>query len=287
METRTMETRRYGRPTLAGIWNTYRARIAGTLSLLAVERLLGVAVPFVLGVAINDLIAGSLRGVWWLVALEFTALLIGTGRRLYDSRVYAGIYSDVADNTAQRTDISVSRRAARLGLARELVDFFEWELPELLAALVGILGALTMLIYLLPSVGALSIVVGLLVAFVFVLSRGRMFNLNKLLNNELERQVTMLESGRAFLRWRHLSRLARWRIHLSDLEAVNFAIAELMLSALIIGAVVVTVRTGLSVGEVFAVLTYLIGLAQNLIVLPWTYQQSIRAHEIGGRIASN
>lgn len=282
-----METRRNGRPTLAGIWNTYRARISGTLSLLTVERLLGVAVPFVLGVAINDLIAGSLRGVWWLVALEVTALLIGTGRRLYDSRVYAGIYSDVADNTAQRTDLSVSRRAARLGLARELVDFFEWELPELLAALVGIVGALTMLIYLLPSVGALSIVVGLLVAFVFVLSRGRMFNLNKLLNNELERQVTMLESGRAFLRWRHLSRLARWRIHLSDLEAVNFAIAELMLSALIIGAVVVTVRTGLSVGEVFAVLTYLIGLAQNLIVLPWTYQQSIRAHEIGGRIASN
>ncbi len=281
-----METRRYGRPTLTGIWNTYRARIAGTLSLLTVERLLGVAVPFVLGVAINDLIAGSLRGVWWLVALEVTALLIGTGRRLYDSRVYAGIYSDVADNTAQRTDISVSRRAARLGLARELVDFFEWELPELLAALVGILGALTMLIYLLPSVGALSIVVGLLVAVVFVLSRGRMFNLNKLLNNELERQVTMLESGRAFLRWRHLSRLARWRIHLSDLEAVNFAIAELLLSALIIGAVVVTVRTGLSVGEVFAVLTYLIGLAENLIVLPWTYQQSIRAHEIGGRIAS-
>lgn len=282
-----METRRNGRPTLTGIWNTYRARISGTLSLLTVERLLGVAVPFVLGVAINDLIAGSLRGVWWLVALEVTALLIGTGRRLYDSRVYAGIYSDVADNTAQRTDLSVSRRAARLGLARELVDFFEWELPELLAALVGIIGALTMLIYLLPSVGALSIVVGLLVAVVFVLSRGRMFNLNKLLNNELERQVTMLESGRAFLRWRHLSRLARWRIHLSDLEAVNFAIAELLLSALIIGAVVVTVRTGLSVGEVFAVLTYLIGLAENLIVLPWTYQQSIRAHEIGGRIASS
>ena len=134
-----METRRNGRPTLAGIWKTYRARISGTLSLLTVERLLGVAVPFVLGVAINDLIAGSLRGVWWLVALELTALLIGTGRRLYDSRVYAGIYSDVADNTAQRTDLSVSRRAARLGLARELVDFFEWELPELLAALVGII----------------------------------------------------------------------------------------------------------------------------------------------------
>ncbi len=282
-----METRRNGRPTLAGIWSTYRLRITGTLSLLTIERMLGVAVPFVLGVAINDLIAGSFRGVWWLIVLEVVALLIGTGRRLYDSRVYAGIYTDIADSTAQKTEISVSRRAARLGLARELVDFFEWELPELLAALVGIVGALGMLIYLLPTIGTLSIVVGLAVGIVFAISRSRMFNLNKLLNNELERQVTMLESGRAFSRWRHLARLARWRIHLSDLEATNFAIAELMLSALIISAVVITVRAGLSVGEVFAILTYLIGLAESLIVLPWTYQQSIRAQEIGGRIASN
>ncbi|MGI9271581.1 MAG: ABC transporter six-transmembrane domain-containing protein [Woeseiaceae bacterium] len=282
-----MEVKRNGRPTLAGIWKTYRLKITGTLSLLTAERMLGVAVPFVLGLAINDLIAGSFRGVWWLVGLEIAVLFIGTVRRLYDTRVYAGIYTDIADSAAQRTDISVSRRSARLGLARELVDFFEWELPELFAALVGIAGAFAMLIYLLPTVGGLSIIVGLLVGVVFAISRGRIFSLNKLLNNELERQVTMLETARDFSRRRHLSRLARWRIHLSDLEATNFAIAEVLLSALIIGAVVITVRTGLSVGEVFAVLTYLLGVAENLIILPWTYQQSIRAREIGGRIASS
>jgi len=282
-----METKQNSRPTVAGIWTNYRLKITGTLSLLMAERLLGVAVPFVLGLAINDLIAGSLRGIWWLVGLEASALLIGTGRRLYDTRVYAGIYTDIADNTAQKTDLGVSWRAARLGLARELVDFFEWELPELLAALVGILGGVIMLAYLLPTVGGLSILAGLLVGVIFAFSSGRMFSLNKLLNNELERQVTMLESEREFSRRQHLSRLARWRIHLSDLEAGNFAIAELLLSALIIGAVVITVRTGLSVGEVFAVLTYLISLAQNLVILPWTYQQSIRAREIGGRIAAN
>ncbi len=281
------EAKRNGRPTLAGIWETYRLKIAGTMSLLTVERMLGVAVPFVLGLAINDLIDGQMRGVWLLVGLEVAAIIIGTLRRLYDTRVYAGIYTDIADRTAQNTGIDVSRRAARLGLARELVDFFEWELPELLAALIGIIGAFAMLLYMLPTIGALSVVVGLVVFTIFVISRGRMFSLNKLLNNELERQVTMLESARDFSRQRHLSRLARWRIHLSDLEATNFAIAELFLSALIIGAVVITVRAGLNVGEVFAVMTYLIGLAQNLIILPWTYQQSIRAAEIGGRIAAN
>ena len=278
---------RNGRPTMAGIWKTYRLKISGTLSLLTVERLLGVAVPFVLGVAINDLIDGNLRGIWWLIALELLALSIGTVRRLYDTRVYAGIFTDIADHTSQRLDIDVSRRAARLGLARELVDFFEWELPELFAALIGICGGFAMLLYLLPTVGGLSVAAGLLVGWVFMFSRGRMFSLNKLLNNELERQVTMLESGRAFSRRRHLSRLARWRINLSDLEATNFAVADLILASLIIAAVIITVNAGLSVGEVFAILTYLFGITQNLIVLPWTYQQLIRAGEIGGRIAGD
>ena len=281
------EVKRNGRPTLSGIWQTYRLKISGTLSLLMVERMLGVAVPFVMGLAINDLIEGHMRGVWLFVALEVSALLVGTLRRLYDTRVYAGIYTDIADRTAQRLDIDVSRRAARLGLARELVDFFEWELPELVAALVGIVGAFAMLLYMLPAIGGMSIIVATIVFTIFVISRGRMFNLNKLLNNELERQVSMLEKEKDFTRRRHLSRLARWRIHLSDLEATNFAIAELFLSALIIGAIVITVSAGLSVGEVFAVMTYLIGLAQNLVILPWTYQQSIRAGEIGGRIAAN
>ncbi len=278
--------KRNGSPTVAGIWQTYRVRIAGTMSLMTTERLLAVAVPFVLGVAINDLIAGGLRGIWWLAGLEATRLIIGVGRRLYDTRVYAGIYTDIADGTARKTETPVGRRAARLGLARELVDFFEWELQELLAAAIGMTGAFAMLIYLLPTVGGLSVAVGVLIGIVFLLSRKRMFDLNKLLNNELERQLTMLESEKTMIRRRHLSRLARWRIHLSDLEATNFAIAEVLLGALIIGAVVITVRAGMSVGEVFAVLTYLINLAENLLVLPWTYQQSIRAQEIGGRIAS-
>ena len=275
-----------GSPTVSGIWKTYRAKISGTFGLLAAEHLHYVAMPFVLGVAINDLVEGEYRGIWWLIGLSLTALSVGVIRRLYDTRVYAGIYTDVADQTAQKTHRSVSQRAARMQLARELVDFFEWELPQLLASLIGITGAFVMLIILLPTIGAISIAVGVVIFLVFFVSRRRMFSLNKLLNNELERQVQMLESGREFARRKHLGRLARWRIHLSDLEATNFAIADFLLAALIIGALMITVKTGMRVGDVFAILTYLLDLSESLIVLPWTYQQSIRAREIGGRIAS-
>lgn len=276
-----------GSPTLTGIWLTYRRKIAATMSMLTLERLCAVAVPFVLGIAINDVIDGSYRGIWLLLALELTVLTVGTLRRLYDTRVYAGIYTDIADRTAQKIALPVTKRAARLQLGRELVDFFEWELPQLAAALIGIFGAFAMLLYLLPVIGVISVAVGAVIGLVFVASKRRMFGLNKLLNNELERQVTMLENDSEFSRRMHLGRLARWRIHLSDLEAGNFAIAELMLAALIIGAVVITIETGMSVGEVFAVLTYLIDLAEGLVVLPWTYMQSIRAQEIGGRMATS
>ena len=275
-----------GSPTLAGIWLTYRRKIIATMSLLTAERLCAVAVPFVLGIAINDLIAGSFRGVWMLAALEIAVLATGTLRRLYDTRVYAGIYTDIAEQQATKLHLPVTKRAARLQLGRELVDFFEWDLPQLAASLIGITGAFAMLLYMMPSIGTASILVGMLIGLIFVISKRRMLGLNKLLNNELERQVTMLESEKEFGRRLHLGRLARWRIYLSDLEARNFAMAELMLVVLIIAAVVFTVRSGMSVGEVFAVLTYLINLADGLVVLPWTYQQSIRMQEIGGRMAA-
>ena len=275
-----------GSPTLAGIWLTYRPKILATMGLLTAERLCAVAVPFVLGVAINDLIAGSFRGVWMLAVLEIAVLTTGTLRRLFDTRVYAGIYTDIADQQARKMHLPVTKRAARLQLGRELVDFFEWELPQLAASLIGITGAFAMLLYMMPSIGSVSVLVGLLIGLIFFFSKRRMLGLNTLLNNELERQVTVLESAKDFGRRLHLGRLARWRIHLSDLEARNFALAELMLVALIICAVVLTVRSGMSIGEVFAVLTYLINLAEGLIVLPWIYQQSIRMQEIGGRMAA-
>jgi hypothetical protein len=276
-----------GSPTLSGIWLTYRGKIASTMTMLTAERLFAIAVPFVLGLAINDLLAGSYRGIAILGALELLVLGIGTIRRLYDTRVYAGIYTDIADRTAQRTNLPVSKRAARLQLGRELVDFFEWELPQLVAALIGIVGSFAMLLFMLPVIGGVSVAIAAAIGFVFIASKNRMFGLNKLLNNELERQVSMLESGSDFSRRMHLGRLARWRIHLSDLEAANFAFAELLLAVLIVGAVVVTIETGISVGEVFAILTYLIDLAEGLVVLPWTYMQSIRAREIGSRMAAS
>ena len=282
-----MESIPRGLPTLSGIWQTYRAKILGTFSLLTGERLVYVAFPFVLGVAIDDLIDGSYRGVLWLAGLEVIGLTVGTLRRLYDTRVYTRIYTDVADRTAQKAEIPITQRAAHMQLARELIDFFEWELPELLASVIGMTGAFVMLLYLLPVIGGASVTIAVLIGLVFFLSRKRMRGLNTLLNNELERQVTMLESGKEFSRRIHLNRLRRWRIHLSDLEAANFAVTDLLLTILIVGAVVITVNTGLTVGEVFAILTYLLDLAECLIILPWTYQQSIRAQEIGGRIAGS
>ena len=77
------------------------------------------AFPFVLGVAIDDLVDGSYRGVLWLAGLEVIGLTVGVIRRLYDTRVYTGIYTDVANRTAQKADMPVTQRAAKLRLPVE------------------------------------------------------------------------------------------------------------------------------------------------------------------------
>ena len=270
--------------SLPGIWERYRLRISGTLGLLGIEQVLAVAEPFMLGVAINDLLNGSYRGILWLAGLEGARLLIGVIRRLYDTRVYAWIYSELANSTTgHSSNTTISKTSAWVRLIQELVDFFEWEIPSLAAAIISLIGALLMLLFLSPVVGMLSLVVAGLIALVFQISRKRTFNLNYLLNNELERQVTTIERNNCQASKRHFRRLARWRIHLSDLEAMNFGIAELLLAGLIIGAIVLTVDHSIAVGTVFSIIAYLIDFAEGLVILPTTYQQWIRAQEIGTR----
>src|SRR5262249_16549023 len=139
---------RHGPLTLRALFRTYRWRILFTYGLFSLENLLMLVQPFVLGLAINGLLRGSYLGVILFVVQHFTHLVMGASRRMYDTRAFTGIYSDLATELVleQRDrDVEVSRVAARSALSREFVEFFERCLPVLLQAVFAVAGALVML----------------------------------------------------------------------------------------------------------------------------------------------
>src|SRR6476620_8217899 len=82
-------------PRLSGLFRRYAGRILGVYGLFNLENLLRLAQPIALGWAIDGLLQGSWTGVFILAAQHLATMLLTAGRQAIDTRVFAGIYSDV------------------------------------------------------------------------------------------------------------------------------------------------------------------------------------------------
>src|SRR5262249_9162019 len=123
----------------------YRRSILFTYALFNVENVLRVVQPTVLGLAVDDLLAGSGRGLGLLLGPHLARLLIGSWRRAYDTRTFTRIYADVASRVVleqRAAGVPVSRVAARSALSRELVDFLERDVAVVVFGLYSLAGSL-------------------------------------------------------------------------------------------------------------------------------------------------
>lgn len=271
------------------ILKRYKGRISGTFLILLIENILQVAEPFVLGLAVNSLASGTWEGVYAFLGVTLAMVIIGTLRRRYDTRVYGGIYEEMSEEVAARAiskDDDLSPAIGRASLLKEVVDFFENELPMGFASVFGIVGALVMLLILAPEVGLVATGSALGIWAIFLLSKGRMIKLNALLNDELEaRSRVFMQRKREALKG-HFSAVVKHTISLSDLEARNFGLSYLFVIALITYALYHTVAvTSAQIGSVFAILTYASQFAEGVLILPYMYQQYVRTSEITGRMS--
>ena len=274
--------------SLSRLFRRFRGPLLLTVGLLLLENALSVVQPFVFGLAINDLLSQSLRGTLWIVVLSLAKLMVATGRRFYDTRVYSQIYRTVATETIQqqqRQDAPLSAIATRGTLVQELIDFFELHVSAGFTAFVSVVGAVLMLLLYNGSLFGGCLVATALIYLVFQRSEKRTFRLNRDFNNELEQQVNVLKTGSKGAIAQHFQRLTSYRIHLSDLEAINFGISELLLLGLVIFALF-TAATGKnpSPGSIFAVLSYVFEFAEGIYALPLIFQQLIRIREISQRL---
>ncbi len=262
--------------------------ISATVALLLFEVILDVLQPWIMGLAIDGLIARDYGPLWTLIGVSLLALLIAFARRLFDTRAYGRIYREVALDVVSKdhaADRPVTQITARVGFVSEFTDFFEEMLPAALVSIVSLIGAVIMLSILSPVLAGATVGVTLCVGALFFFSRKRLTFLNGQLNNTMESKVSVL-SQRDVLQARGLFQsIVRWRIALSDLEARNFGLVFLFTIILMALAVwVLVVHESRTEGQVFAGLTYILQFTQAVVVLPFTYQHFVRTQEISTRL---
>ena len=274
--------------SIPAIAKRYRLKISLTLALVIIEAGLAVLYPLTIGLAIDGLIDGSYLGIKYLIALGIASAVIGSARRLYDSRVYAAIYEEVVVEVLdeeQDKGSGVSIEVARANLLTEFVDFFEDAMPEVVGAIVSLAGILLVMATLNFPVFAACVALFSLVALVYLFSARLNFRLNAGYNDEFERQVDEIGLRNIVGLKNHFRQLMSWNIKLSDLETANYFIIWLGAVALFVSTPVLLISGGvLEYGLILAIMLYVFEFIDALVELPLHIQQVIRLQEISQRL---
>lgn len=261
----------------------YRARVALSLLLVIAEAAGQVALPYVIGRALDDYLADSNRGLVELAALGLVTMLLATVRRLHDVRLYSRIY-ERAGEAAFQQEAGLSQRTARLNMLREVVDFLEHSMPELIASVVAFVGTLVFLFRLSRSVSVAALLMGALIMAIYAVSTRRTMTFNQGYNDEYERQVDVLRQNDRALTRRHIGLLNLWTIKLSDVDAINYALSLVLMIALQVFAIVTSAGQGVDIGTLMSIVLYVFEFSATASLLPFSWQEYLRLRDILQRL---
>lgn len=275
--------------TLGNIIKRFKKIVAFTFSLVVVESVIGILIPLFIGFAINDVLKGEQEGLWQLGVLGLTVLVISGSRRFYDTRGYAKIFRALASEIYQKgrdVNKSSSTVTAHVGLVEEMIEFLEHSLPELSRNVIGLIGVLAIIAGLNIVVFAGCLTVSLLIVLVYWHSSNKTMKYNWHFNNELEKRVDVISSGNKSKVEKHLFKLMGNSIHLSDIETLNFSVIWGVMIFLLLGSIVIVTDSGIvNYGIVFSIIMYVFQFMENVINLPYFYQQSLRLRDISKRLS--
>jgi ABC-type multidrug transport system fused ATPase/permease subunit len=281
-------------PAMRGNWmiesilREYRYKLLLTYSLYALEMLGLLLRPWLLGEAVNGLLQQSYNGLLNLALVHAAWLLIGTWRHRYDSRTYSEIYTALVVKMVKRNpNRKLSRLSAHSTLSRDVVDFLEFDLNYIIEAAYNILGALILLFFYDTRVVLLCMAMLLPVTIISYFYGKRLRRFTALRNEELEQQVDALSSRNILRIQTHYNQLRKWQVKISDQEAWNFGVMELIVLALITVTLLVSTRQGgivLQPGDYIGIYTYILKFVTGLDTIPYVLQRMTHLKDILQRV---
>ena len=275
--------------SLQELFRAYRSQLLLTYGLFNIENLLNLATPWALGCAIDGLLRSSAPSLVFFAVQQLLFLVLGAIRRTYDARVFARIYSDLATRTVvtQRDrNVEVSRIAARSALSRDIVSFFERDAPYALQAVYTVGGGLVMLAIHDGMLLPLGMVLMLPVCLISRSYGRKTYFLNGRLNDELEREVDVIQEGNPHSIRGHYDRVGGWHIRLANWEALNFGLLDLCTIGLLGGALARTcLARPTDPGRILIVFGYVQMFMSGLLSMPMLVRQLSRLRDICRRLA--
>lgn len=272
--------------SLKHIVSSHKGSVTLNILLLTVEVALMALVPLFIGFAIDDLLAQKTDDLFVLIAVLTGLVIVSVVRRYYDTRAYGKIRVSVQTEMVNRNyNLATSVLNARLEMARELVDFLETNLAEILNALVQFSVSLIVLYVMNPLLALAAFIAAVVMVTIYSLFHNGFYMLNRTYNEQTERQVKVLEKRTPNRLKVHFNRLMGLEVKLSDREALLYGSVFIVLLAMVVFNLwYSTISATITAGSIFSIVSYSWEFVDAAVVLPVTLQSLTRLAEITNRI---
>ena len=273
--------------TLKSIATEHNKKLILTFAFVLAENGLFLAYPIFAGFAINAIMQGNTLNALIYALFVLIAWLVGAIRRRVDTQVFANIYAKLAVNVIMNEKQNAkddSAIIARVALLREFVNFFETHFPMFFTSVISIIGSAFILIFVEPKVAVACFVV--MTFFLIFLPRYIKKNddLYLRLNDRLEKEAKVIGVFNKSTLNRHYDVVSKFRIAISNREAMSYFIIGISASLLFLVAIIVLSSQQTNAGHIYSVMTYIWNFVISLDDSPKLIEEFSNLKDIGKRI---
>lgn len=273
--------------TLKSIATEHNKKLILTFAFVLAENGLFLAYPIFAGFAINAIIQGNTLNALIYALFVLIAWLVGAIRRRVDTQVFANIYAKLAVNVIMNEKQNAkddSAIIARVALSREFVNFFETHFPMFFTSVISIIGSAFMLIFVEPKIAVACFVVMTFFLIFLLKYIKKNDDLYLRLNDRLEKEAKVIGVFNKSTLNRHYDVVSKFRIAISNREAMSYFIIGISASLLFLVAIIVLSSQQTNAGHIYSVMTYIWNFVISLDDSPKLIEEFSNLKDIGKRI---
>jgi hypothetical protein len=265
----------------------HRDALAVTYGAAVIENAFELLYPFAIGLAVDGLLAGSWGGVIAFVSLSLAHTGLGVARQRYDTRLFNRLYASLAADLVehQRAEgVATTSVVARTVLASEYVEFLGSGVNTAITAAFAVVGSLIMLFFYDPLLGLVAAAVAVPVALINRRLMRRSGRIYRVLNDQSEREVSLIDEGSVKDVRRHFMVIAGHWNRLSDAEGISWGVVDVIALGLAVFALVRATGTSSEVGTIFAIIAYVWAYIGGFDQVPAVLQRMSNLADIRRRL---
>lgn len=273
---------------ISAIIKENKLSIIFTYSTILIE-IIGISLlPGLLGVTLNQLFEKNYIFLVYYVAFFLFLSLISFFRQLYDTRVYSKIQSDLCVKIVEdqySKQIEKSKIVGRTNFIKSIVNFVEFNIPQIATNIVSFLVSLLILYFYGAQYFFLCI---FLILPMWILTRKYaplIAKANHIENNVQEKHAGVIYNGVISDVKLHYNRLRFLEIKISNLNAFHFGFNELFVSVVyVLTLLFVTADKSMQIGTVYAIISYVWRFIGSMDSVPYTIRQIHEIKDVESRL---